>query len=691
MPNSYFPRLFSPIKLGSVELRNRICFSPNCPTLVNNPLTGVFTENAAYHYEERAKGGVGLIVVGAIFVDKSANYYAGPMPQLYDDSAIEPLRRIIGRCENHDVPVFIQLFHSGKGGSPLFRYDPLFDYNAPLYAMGPSQIPTGVGRVGNTRVQVPREMDELEIELILNRYVEAAERGKRAGARGVEFYPGLEWHFFTSTFNRRTDRWGGSLENRARFMVEILNRIRSKVGKDFVLGARIPVLAGDDFDRVHGGTNEDSLSAIKYLDEKTSIDYFNTIPSGRVDRTIAPMYVKSGYTGPYTAEFKKVTTKPIFVIGRINDPVVAEMLLEKGAGDVVSMARQLIADPEFANKAREGRQEDIRSCVGVNFCWSFFSKGLRIQCIQNPAVGREKIWGEGTLKQAESRKKVLIIGGGPAGLEMARVCALRGHDVVLYEKEKEVGGHVNLESLLPGRAEVRNIVLWLERQAQKAGATFVTKAEITDHNFGEIVMQEKPEVIVVATGSKLPRNGLQGYSFEEIKGWQSPDVYTYEEVLRNKIVVDNNTYSVAPDLKGNVLIFDSVGDVMACGLAEILAEKAANVEVATWWRFAGWDLDTDWTLDYAYEKLMKLGVKLTPHVFIKEIRDGEVLMENVHSGQESLQNVSSVILVTPRLSENHLAVTARQFVGAVHIIGDALSPRGVYTAIFEAQRLGRQI
>lgn len=682
LQNSYFPRLFSPIKLGNVELENRICFSPNCPTLVDSPLTGNFTENAAYYYAERAKGGVGLIVVGAIFVDKSANYYGGPMPQLYDDSAVEPLRKIVKRCGEYDVPVFIQLFHPGGGGSPLYRHDPFFDRNATLYAMAPSQVPTGVGRVGNTKVQVPREMDEQEIDLILTRYAEAAERGKRAGAVGVEFYPGLEWAFFSRTFNRRTDRWGGSIENRARFMVEIIERIRSKVGKDYVLGARIPVLTGDNLDPLHGGTNQDSLDAIKHLQEKTSIDYFNTLPSGRVDRTVPPVYIKPGFTGPFVNQLKKIATKPVFVIGRINDPALAESLLENGAGDVVSMARQLIADPEFANKAREGRAEDIRSCVGVNYCWSYFMRGLRIQCIQNPAVGREKVWGDGTLTRAERKRKVLIIGGGPAGLETARVSALRGHDVSLIERENKVGGYVNLEAQLPGREEVRNIVLWLERQARKVGVEIRCNTEITDGSLGDLVKQESPDVVVIATGSKLPKNGIQGFTFGEIKGWDKPNVYTYEEVLKSERFSPGES----------ALVFDSVGDVMGAGIAQLLSEKGVKVEIATWWRLVSWDLDWEWSLDLMYEKLTKLGVKLTPHVFLREIQDGaRALLENVYNGEQTVRRVDSVILVSPRLSENSLANSARQMVGSVFVVGDALSPRGVYTSIFEGQRLAREI
>jgi len=383
--------------------------------------------------------------------------------------------------------------------------------------------------------------------------------------------------------------------------------------------------------------------------------------------------------GPRIKEIKKVTNKPVFVIGRINDPSVAESLLDDGAGDVISMARQLIADPEFANKAREGKAMDIRSCVGVNYCWSYFTRGLRIQCIQNPAVGREKIRGMGTLSPAEKQRGILIIGGGAAGLEVARTSALRSHDVLLCEKEKEVGGRLLVESRLPGRGEVIKISTWLESQARKAGAEIKTSEEVTERNIESYIHDRV--AIVLATGSQVMKMPLTSYLGDVVPGSSSSNVSTFEDVLTGKS---------RPD--GRVLIFDALGDVTAIGIAELLSSRGAEVVLATWSPLVGWELNQDWTLDYSYEQIAKCGVRMIANVFMQEIKARSVVLADVFTGrEEETIPADQVVLVSPRLSDNHLTRIAKEVSKEVHVVGDAVAPRGTYTAIFEGHRLGRAL
>src|SRR6266487_6467391 len=228
------------------------------------------------------------------------------------------------------------------------------------------------------------------------------------------------------------------------------------------------------------------------------------------------MEFEPGWEKGYARAIREVSNKPVLLVGRITTPDVAESLLAAGDGDAICLARQLFTDADWVVKAEEGRPEDIRRCVAANYCWKSVSRGGRVQCVYNPELGREGVWGKGTLKRADDPKKVLVIGAGPGGLEYARIAAARGHEVVVVEREAEVGGHVRVESLLTSRSEYGLIATWLAGQAEKNGAEITLSSPVTTESLGDLLASEKPDHVVVATGSRVCRDGFQGWTGEPI-------------------------------------------------------------------------------------------------------------------------------------------------------------------------------
>src|SRR5262245_29225462 len=403
---------------------------------------------ATAYYRERARGGVGLIIIGATHVHPSS--LAAPLitPQLFNDANIGPLAEIAKAVHAEGAKLAIQLWHSGVRGMPNPKMDPGADLDSTWFTYSPSQVPLGEYPGAAT----PKAMSEAEILEIIAAYGSAAERAIAAGLDGVEFHMShgyLPWQFLSPLYNKRTDRWGGSFENRLRFPIEAIRAIRRAIGSEPFLGYRINSTSfwpGDlEIDEVK--------KIVAALEREVDIDYVSVSAGVHHSFIHTPMHFEGGWERGYARDIRSVSSKPVLLVGRITTPDVAEMLLEAGDGDAICLARQLFTDPEWANKAQEGREDDIRRCVAANFCWKSVSRGARVQCVYNPAVGRERAWGTGTLVQATDPRTVLVVGAGPAGLEYARVATARGHEVVVFEREDEVGGHVRLQALLPSRSE----------------------------------------------------------------------------------------------------------------------------------------------------------------------------------------------------------------------------------------------
>ena len=421
---SDYPNLFSEWHIRNCKIKNRVVFPPTCPTWVSDPWNGLFTDMATNYYEERAKGNVGLIIIGGTHVHPSSKMAPLLMPQLFDDRQIEPLSQIADAVHKHGCKLAIQLWHSGVRGFPAYKQAPGYDPDATWYTVSPSQVPLGEFPGAST----PKELDEEEIQELIEAYGAAAERAIKAGLDGVELHLShgyLPWQFLSPLYNKRKDKWGGSYDNRLRFPLEVLQKIRKKIGDQPFLGYRINSTSFWPGDL----EIEDVRKIVPDIEKSADIDFVDVSAGVHHAFIHTPMEFKGGWERGYARQIKEVSNKPVLAVGRITTPDLAESLLEAGDADAICLARQLFTDPFWAKKAAEGKAGDIRACVAANFCWKSVSRGARIQCVYNPTIGREGVWGEGTLGSVQNSKNVLIIGGGPAGLEFARVASARGHKV----------------------------------------------------------------------------------------------------------------------------------------------------------------------------------------------------------------------------------------------------------------------
>ena len=463
--NPAYPRLFSEWQIRSTPIANRVVFAPTCPTWVADPYEGIFTDQAVAYYEERARGGCGLIIIGGTIIHPEALYSEFNFPGLWKDDQVDGLARVAEAVHRHGCKLACQLLHPGLRAMPVLKKDPAYDFDAEWYMVAPSQVPPGE----YPNAPMPKELEEHEIEEILVAYADAARRAVAAGLDGVEYHMShgyLPWQFLSPLYNHRTDGWGGSYENRLRFPVESMKRVRDAIGDDAFLGYRINSTSFWPGDL----ELEDVKRVVADLESAVDLDYVNLSAGVHHSFIHTPMTYEPGWERGYTKAVKEVSTKPVLLVGRITHPGVAEDILAADEADAILLARQMFADADWAVKAREGRADDIRRCVAANYCWRSVIRGGRVQCVYNAEVGRERAWGHGTLKQVGDAKKVVVIGGGPSGLEYARIAAARGHDVVVLEREAETGGHVRTHSLLPGRKEYGQIGRWLLQQATGNGA-----------------------------------------------------------------------------------------------------------------------------------------------------------------------------------------------------------------------------
>ena len=673
-----YTHLFSPWRIRNTTIANRVIFGPVCPTWVRSPHEGVFTEQAVAYYEERAKTGLGMIIIGGHLIDKDTIYTPLGFPGLWSDDQIEGLARVARAVKRHGCALALQLLHLGlRSPTPFLKTDPARDpdeYNP--YMVAPSQVPAGEIPGGPT----PKELEEHEIEYILTCYENAARRAISAGLDGVEFHLAhgyLPWQFLSPFYNHRTDRWGGSYENRLRFSVEAMRRIRKKIGDGPFIGYRINSTSfweGDleieDVKRVHAD-----------LEQLTDIDYVSVSAGVHHSWIHTPMTFEQGWEREYTRAIKTVATKPVLLVGRVSHPAVADELISSGDADAVLLARQMIADEQWMTKVKEGRENDIRRCVAANYCWRAVIRGSRVQCAYNPVVGREAIWGAASMTKVYAPKRVLVVGAGPAGLEYARIAAARGNDVVVYERETHVGGHVRAYGALPHRQQYGTITTWLAEQATGNGAKIKTGSAVTAENIDAVLAAERPDHVVVASGARYRRDGFQGQTGKPLPGWETGNCVTWDEVALDKVKV-----------AGEVLVVDELADVAAPLTAVKLAKLGAQVRLLTKWPMIGWETAAEvylhWILTYLYEAEVEM---ITDHA-VKQINGTEVEIVNIYQPARVRPiSADTIVMATARSSENALYHLLRQRALSVEAIGCAVAPRTVYEATLEGHRAARKL
>ncbi len=653
---SEFRHLFTPIRVGSVTLRNRIYSSGHAEAMAEG---GRPTARLRRYHEAKAEGGCALTIFGgSTSVHPSSPAAAWRQIANHDDSIIPSYREMADAMHRHGCLVFTQLTHLGRRAQS--------DTEGWHVLLAPSPVPERVHR------EVPHELEPEQIAMLVRAFGDAARRCREARLDGIELsmaHNHLIDQFWSPLFNQRTDEYGGGLENRLRFALEVLTEVRRQVGRGFVVGARI---SGDEF--THGGLTADDMAQIaRRLAASGLLDFLSIIGGSAhtypLQAAAVPnmSFPKAVYAHLAGAIKGAVPGMPILHASRIVEPIHAERVLADGQVDVVGMTRALIADPELPRKAREGRLDDIRTCVGANEgCIDRIYQGKPVTCVQNPVASREDELGE--IHRAAIAKKVVVVGGGVAGLEAARVTALRGHRVVLFERESEVGGQVLVAARAPDRAEYAGIVRFLKHQVNKRGVEVRLKVEATV----EHVLAERPDAVIIATGSHpfLPL----------IAGVDGKHVVTDHDVLLERAVVGED-----------VVVVDDVHTQQALSVAEFLLNRGRRVTVISPLFYPGQDTGIT-SIVPLYARLFTKGVTLTPHTELRAIEGSSVVVANVYSGAERrLDGIDTVVLAMGSRATDALYRALKGRVRELHAVGDCVAPRGVHHAILEGTRAARAI
>ena len=649
-----FPNLFSGAKLGSVELKNRVIFGPHGTTLGHD---GKVTKELIAYHQTRAKGGVGLIILESATVHET---YAYPEQFIYlgSDECIEGISKLVKACHQYDCKVFGQLFHAGR--AVRISLD-----GSQSVAWAPSEVPDERYRI------VPKAMPNKMVYEIIEAYAEAALRLKKAGCDGVEVLSGMGYlvsQFMNPVSNLRSDEFGGSFENRTRFLREILIRIRQKVGRHFVVGIRI---SGDELDG-YGLDSESVLEVCRALDQQQLVDYFNVIagssgsPFGWI-RVFPPMEIEPLYAAPFAKEIKKNVSNPVILGGRINQPQEAERVISEGVADFCAMVRSFIADPQFTIKAKNGESESIRACVACNqACVGHRLAHFPVSCIQYPESGRELTYG--SIISAKVRKKVLVVGGGPAGMKAAIVAANRGHSVEVFEKKSQLGGQVLIAQLLPGRSEFGGVATNLIHELQQTSAVIHLNREIT----ADVLRAHSPDVVIFAQGSR-PRKAQLDLDCET-------EVVYAQDVIQNTIKTAND-----------VVIADWRCDWIGLGVAEKLALEGCRVRLAVNGVVAGEQIQPI-VRDAWVAKLHMLGVEIIPFARLFGSVGSAIFFQNtVNHEALTIENVGTLVIAHGYEGNNGLQNNMDKLEARVISIGDALQPRSVEEAVLDGLKAGVSI
>ena len=659
-----FPHLLSPIKLRHRELSSRVVFGPHTVNMSHEGLPG---ERHFGYYRERARGGSAMIVVEPVPAHRTGVLIRGNF-LAESDEVIPHFRRITEECHKHGTTMIHQIYHVGGHGDQDNSWEPYWS---------PSGIPAMHDPWGS------HAMSEAEIEELIQAFVKAARRDKEAGFDGIEFYAAyncLTDQFWSPITNKRQDRWGGSLENRVRFAVEVLSRIRAMAGEDFIIGMTV-----SGAEPVPGGlTIEDKQEILTYLDERGLMDYISCGTGSYLHdfARIVPSFQFGMKLGvPDAAAYKSVLKNALVTAeSRIKTPQNGEEVVAAGHADLVSIVRAQIADPYWVGKAREGRPEDIRPCISCNqICIGRRFRDYWASCLVNPSVARESEWGGDRPEPAETPREILVVGGGPAGLETARVAAERGHRVRLVERSGELGGQFRLAAGQPERGEIGGLLNWYQTQLEKLQVKIDLKCEVT----AEDVRSSKADAVVLCTGSQPTRSGFQRAlpHIEKLPGVDQDNVSTVHDVLEGRVVPGTN-----------VLLLDDIdGWWPATGTALHLAQQRHLVTVVTASEKAAGKLDLSLTGDTTRARLVKYGVEVLLATSLEKWEGNTATLVNHYTGDRETREFDSLVLATTNTSDDRLFRELQDSRIELHSIGDSVASRTAHMAIFEARKLALQL
>ena len=647
-----YRHLFTPLRLGPVTVANRVVFSAH---LTNYATGGLPTEQHAAYYAARAVGGAGLIITE----EHSTHPTDWPYEKLihgFHPEVVDGYRRITEAVHAHDVPIFAQINHNGGQASSMYS-------RLPVWA--PSPVPDPLFR------EVPKAVEPHEIAEIIEGYATVAAHCMAGGFDGIELqcsHSSIVRGFLSPATNRRTDGYGGSLVNRARLLLEIVDAVRSTIGTDRALGVRI---CGDEL--IEGGTGiEDAVEVARMVESTGQIDYINTsigVATATLYMIEASMQVPPGYALFIPSAIRAAVDLPVVGVGRFKDPLQADRALADGVCDLVGVVRGQIADPDFAAKARSGHGTDIRTCLSCNQeCVGRMGLNRWLGCIENPRTGRESA----IVPLPRRRRKVVVVGGGPGGLQAAVTAAGRGHQVVLFERHERLGGQVHVAAAVPSRAEFFDIARNLIVAAKREGVELRTGVDATV----EVIRAESPDVVILATGARPSR-----------PWWAGDD----DRVVDVRDVLEGRVHP-----EGRVVVVDELGFHQATSTAELLADRGCDVEIVTNGMVVGQDLGITLDLEMWNVKAHHLGigqsVDLVPMGVTRTTGDdgaAELALQLQHhpTGTDQERRCDWVVCSVHQQPDDALwrALDGAPF--DVHRVGDCLAPRRAHAAVIEGDRV----
>ena len=624
-----FPNMFRPIRIGSVMVPNRFVVPPMGNNFANTD--GTLSERSLAYYKERAKGGFGLITIESTVVYQEAK--GGPRkPCLFSDGTVESFRKVADACHAYGAKVSIQLQHAGpEGNSKLTGY--------PLKAA--SAMPAASGR------EVPEAVSNEELYRIIECYGDAARRAQQAGIDMVEVH--CAHGYLVSTFisertNHRTDEFGGCFENRMRLPRLIIENIRKKTGGNLPILCRI-----NASDEVEGGLSVQDASAVAaYLEEECGVDALNITRAVhlRDEFMWAPGVTHGGFNADLVSEIKRAVSIPVIAVGRFTEPQYAELLVKERRADLIAFGRQSIADPELPNKARTGHLEELMPCIGCLLgCVPNMFAGKPVSCAVNPCVGRET-----EITPAEVKKKVVVVGGGPAGLYAAVLCAKKGHEVILLEKDAELGGSFRTASFPTGKGQISAAIRAMIVRCEKAGVDIRLNTEVNE----EMLKELHADAMILATGSTpliLPIPGLKESGY-----------VTAQDMLLGRAEVGKK-----------VLI--AGGGMVGCEAAEYLAERGHEVTIIEMKDVIAADVVPE-NRKYMFENFRRNQVQLLPGAKVGKFYPDGVDYTMADGTGGSLHGFDNVVLAMGTRKYDPLSEAAAAVAKEVVVIGEALQSPG---------------